>query len=236
MANDYFKFKQFTIFQDRCAMKVTTVACIQGAWLPKFSPIKILDIGSGTGLLTLMAAQEYNSNIDAIEIEDDAYGQLHENITQSPWNHRIKCYHTDIRLFAANVSNCYDFIICNPPFYENQLLSSDVKINHARHQTSLTIEALIEISIRLITKVGKISILLPPSETIKLKELCQKKPLFHAAQLVILDKEKKEPKAIVTILSKNQSKFISDKLIIKNNDGAYSSVFQSLLNPYYLYL
>ncbi|MCK5367363.1 MAG: methyltransferase [Cyclobacteriaceae bacterium] len=84
MANDFFKFKQFTIRQDRCAMKVTTLACIQGAWLPDITPKNILDIGAGTGLLSLMAAQKYEGKIDAVEIEQDAFSQLKENSLQSP--------------------------------------------------------------------------------------------------------------------------------------------------------
>lgn len=217
-------------------MKVTTVACIQGAWLPKFSPDRILDIGAGTGLLSLMAAQEYNSEIDAVEIEGDAYDQLKENITQSPWKGRIKCYHEDIRKFVMYAGKCYDFIICNPPFYEGQLQSSNIKINQARHETSLTIKELIGIAAQLLTKSGKISLLLPLSETAKLTELCKEKSLFQSAQLAISDTEKKESKAIVTILSKSRSKSVSNKMIIKNDDGGYSLEFQSLLKAYYLYI
>ena len=236
MANDYFKFKQFTIYQDRCAMKVTTVACIQGAWLPHFSPSKILDIGAGTGILSLMAAQEYHGEIDAVEIEHEAFDQLKENIIQSPWNDRIKCYHDNIKNFAKHNSKRYDLIISNPPFYKNQLKSPNDKINHARHETGLSIKTLIDISTRLINEPGKISILLPPNETIKLVEFCKRKPLFLSDQLVISDSPKKEPKAIVTILSNKPSKSIIKKLIIKNENGLYSPEFNSLLEAYYLNL
>jgi len=217
-------------------MKVTTLACIQGAWLPDFMPINILDIGAGTGLLSLMAAQKYDCKIDAVEIEQDTFSQLKENSAQSPWNSRIKCHHTDVINFAKNINNKYDLIISNPPFYKNQLKSSNDKINHARHETGLSNEDLIDVSSRLISESGKISILLPPAETKKLAEACQRKFLFFSDQLLIKDSEKKEPKAIVTILSKKPSKLISKKMIIKNDNGAYSSNFISLLEPYYLYL
>ena len=217
-------------------MKVTTVACIQGAWLPKFSPKDILDIGAGTGLLSLMAAQKYHGEIDAIEIEHDAFDQLKENITQSPWNNRIKCYHDDIKDFAKHNSKKYDLIISNPPFYEKQLKSPIDQINHARHEAGLTIEELIDISNRLLYEPGKISILFPPAETIKLTKLCKLNSLFLSNQLVISDSEKKEAKAIVTILSKKPTNPIIKKLIIKNENGMYSSQFNSLLEAYYLNL
>lgn len=216
-------------------MKVTTVACIQGAWLPHFSPNKILDIGAGTGLLSLMAAQQYNSEIDAIEIEQEAFDQLKENINQSPWKDRIKCYHDDIKDIDKHTSKRYDLIISNPPFYEKQLKSSNNQINYARHETGLTINELIDISTRLINESGKVSILLPPAETTILTKICKHKSLFLSDQLVISDSKKKEPNAIVTILSKKTSKLTIKNLTIKKGNRTYSSEFISLLDAYYLY-
>lgn len=236
MANNFFKFKQFTIHQDRCAMKVTTIACIQGAWLPDFTPKHTLDIGAGTGLLSLMAAQKYPGEIDSVEIEHDAFDQLKENILQSPWSNRINCLHSDIKKFAKYSGKKYDFIISNPPFYEKQLKSANDKINHARHEAGLTITELIEICAHLTDESGKISILLPPTETKKLSELCVGKSLFLSHQLVISDSENKPPGAIITILSKKQSTLTVHNLAIKKDSGSYSSEFISLLEAYYLSL
>lgn len=236
MANDFFKFKQFTIHQDRCAMKVTTMACIQGAWLPDFKPKYILDIGAGTGLLSLMAAQKYNCEIDSVEIEYDAFDQLKENINYSPWHKRINCFHNDIKNFAKHSRKKYDFIISNPPFYEKQLKSANEKINHARHEAGLTINELIDICAHLLHESGKISILLPPIETKKLAKHCAGKSLSPTHQMVISDSEKKEPRAIVTILSKKQSATLVNKLVIKKDNGSYTSEFISLLEAYYLTL
>ena len=217
-------------------MKVTTLACIQGAWLPHLMPKNILDIGAGSGLLSLMAAQQYNCPIDAVEIERDAFTQLKENVAQSIWKSRITCHHEDIKNFAKHTSKRYDLIISNPPFYSKQLKSSNDKINHARHDTGLTNEELVDISDRLLNDSGNISILLPPAETAKLPRLCQQKSLFHSSQLLVSDSDGKEPKAIVTILSKKSSKTIIQKLAIKYENGQYSQDFISLLDPYYLYL
>lgn len=217
-------------------MKVTTMACIQGAWLPDFTPNNMLDIGAGTGLLSLMAAQKYSGDIDSVEIEHDAFGQLKENVTLSLWKKRINCFHNDIKNFAKHSDKKYEFIISNPPFYEKQLKSANEKINHARHEAGLTINELIDICTRLIHKSGKISILLPPIETNKLAQHCAGNSLFANHQLVISDSEQKEPRAIVSILSKKQSTAIIDKLVIKKENGAYTSEFISLLEPYYLTL
>ena len=140
MANTYFQFRQFIIHQDRCAMKVTTDACLFGAWVAnqikntgsEFSTA--LDIGTGTGLLSLMVSQKNDLKIDTIEIEDDAFEQLKENIADSPWKDRINLFHNDVRNFIFNQQ--YDVIFSNPPFYENELKSDDAKRNLALHGTN----------------------------------------------------------------------------------------------------
>lgn len=236
MANNYFKFKQFTVHQDRCAMKVTTIACIQGAWLPNFSPKEILDIGSGTGLLSLMVAQKYSGNIDAVEIEPDAYGQLRENIFQNPWSERINCHHTDIKYFSREAQKKYDFIISNPPFYTEQLQSPDRKINHARHEKGLKIHELAQVVDHLLCVDGMASIMLPQEETLEFINLATEVSLFPSAQLRIADTEMKSTRAVITIFSRKRIEMKTKELHIKNVGGDYSQAFVSLLKAYYLYL
>ncbi len=217
-------------------MKVTTIACIQGAWLPGFSPKEILDIGSGTGLLSLMAAQQYSGGIDAVEIELAAYGQLKENIAQSPWSSRIRCHHTDIKDFASESKKKYDFIISNPPFYTNQLQSIDPKINHARHEKGLKIHELVQVVARLLHIDGLASVLLPPEETNRLIDLAAGSSLFPTAQLFISDSEMKPAHAVVTLLSGKKANRETENLCIKTPENTYSPAFISLLRAYYLYL
>jgi tRNA1Val (adenine37-N6)-methyltransferase len=121
VANNYFQFKQFTIHQDRCAMKVTTDGCLFGAWIAKqvdgnkLAVDNILDIGTGTGLLSLMIAQQSPAKIDAIEIDKETYEQAKENVAASPWAERINIIHGDAKQLPA--SQQYDVIVSNPPFY-----------------------------------------------------------------------------------------------------------------------
>src|SRR5688500_11779251 len=122
MANQYFQFKQFSIQQDRCAMKVSTDACIQGAWTPIADNVKdVLDIGAGTGLLSLMLAQRnYDIRIDAVELDVEAAQQAKENVASSPWKDRVEVIQADVT--QHSFTKLYDMVICNPPFFNNSLL------------------------------------------------------------------------------------------------------------------
>lgn len=217
-------------------MKVTTVACIQGAWLPQGTFKNILDIGAGTGLLSLFAAQQKEGHIDAIEIEADAFEQLQENIAQSPWKAKIRGHHMDIRNFEKDTNKKYDLIISNPPFFEKQLKSSNDRINHARHEVGLSLETLVNCCNTLLADAGIVSIILPPEETSRLIQLCATRSLYPSSQLVISDTEHKKPNAIVTLLSREQCKPQLEKLVIKTKHRDYSKDFISLLEAYYLYL
>ena len=217
-------------------MKVTTLACIQGAWLPPLQPVNVVDIGAGTGLLSHMVAQRYNCSIDSVELEDDAFTQLVENTIQNPWNTKINCIHENIMDFANRNSKQYDFIISNPPFFQNQFQSPNTKVNHARHDSGLKLEELIMICSNLLNESGKISILLPPDETKSLIAQGIQYSLFPSNQLVIYNSVKKPPKAIVTILSRISTIPVVDKLIIKQENGDYTPHFINLLKDYYLNL
>lgn len=236
MSNDFFRFKQFSINQDRCAMKVTTLGCIQGSWIPELQIKNVLDIGAGTGLLSLMVAQKYDCHIDSVEIEPGAFSQLQDNVSESRWSQNISCHHKDIKNYGKYHQKRYDLIISNPPFFAGKQKSPDSKINLARHDEGITIEAIIELSARLLSATGKISILLPPFETEALKRTSAQFLLSITDQLHIFDSEQKPEKATVSILSKKRTNLRSTKLIIKKNESEYSEEFIALLKDYYLNL
>ncbi|MEP6682604.1 MAG: methyltransferase, partial [Parafilimonas sp.] len=190
MPNDYFQFKQFLIKQDKCAMKVCTDACLFGAFAATRLPLtvnRILDIGSGTGLLSLMLAQILiDANIDAVEIDEAAAKQAKENFDASLWKERLNIYNESIQQFANSPirKSNYDVIISNPPFYESDLKSDDDKRNLALHSSDLRLEELISITYKLLNNNGSFFVLLPYHRTTYFLELSECKFFVREKVLV----------------------------------------------------
>ena len=164
--NKPFEFKNFTVHQDQCAMKIGTDGVLLGAWAPIHrNPFSILDIGSGTGILALMLAQRTEAQvIEAIEIDDSAYEQCVVNFEQSPWNDRLFCFHASIQEFVAEMDDQYDLIVCNPPFYQEHYKSNDDQRDLARFQDAMPFEHLLYSVSQLLTKDGLFSVIVPESE------------------------------------------------------------------------
>ncbi|HET6994392.1 MAG TPA: methyltransferase [Chitinophagaceae bacterium] len=240
MANSYFQFKQFTIHQDHCAMKVTTDACLFGAWaaeevqrqLPDVK--RVLDIGTGTGLLSLMLAQKTNVPVDAVEIDPDAFEQAKENISASPWRDKVTVYEADAAQFEF--ASKYDIIISNPPFYENELKSGDAKKNLAHHE-GLSLQQLLKLITENLSPGGSFFLLLP----YKRDEEAEK--MINAGGLSIIQK----------IFVRQSVRHDSFRIMIKGGHGGdnkkstteisiwdeqhqYTPEFLALLRDYYLYL
>src|SRR5690606_40950735 len=144
-SNKPFRFKEFEVYQDRCAMKIGTAAVLLGSWVDVTSnPFSVLDIGAGTGVLALMMAQRTSAEIiDAMEIEPDAYEQCVDNFERSPWNDRLFCYHADFTEFTNEIDDQYELIISNPPFFTESTASTDLKRDQARRSVSLPFEDLL---------------------------------------------------------------------------------------------
>ncbi len=192
MANDYFQFKQFLVKQDKCAMKVCTDACLFGAWAGeqiKNSKLKIknvLDVGTGTGLLSLMLAQKNSEAfIDAFEIDEAAAEQAKENFEVSAFSERLFIYNDPIKQFAKTTNKKYDVIICNPPFYENDLKSENRKRNLALHSDALNLEELVSVIHLLIADEGSFFVLLPFHRTKYFEDLLVKYKLFILEKVLI---------------------------------------------------
>ena len=191
MPNNYFQFKQFLIQQDKCAMKVCTDACLFGACLPNLLRWKskntvALDIGTGTGLLALMFAQKnLHAIIDAVEIDEAAAKQAKENFDNSPWKERLNVYNNSIQQFANSTQKKYEVIICNPPFYENDLKSENQKRNLALHSDALFLEELISVVDLLLTDNGSFFVLLPFHRTKYFEALLLKNKL-HVKEKVFI--------------------------------------------------
>ncbi len=237
MANQYFQFKQFTIQQEHCAMKVSTDACIQGAWTPIGDNVqRVLDIGTGTGLLSLMLVQRNEQvHIDAIELDEQAAVQATENIKHAPWSERINLVQADARNYEPG--RHYDMVICNPPFFNNSLLGDTDSRNTARHTLTLSYNDLLTVLDKVLMKEGYASILLPVAEHEEWEKLLNKNNWYISHRLLIQPKESGMPNRVVSLCSRNKlDDTIEEKLVIYSGLNEYTPEATELLKPFYLKL
>ncbi|PKP13134.1 MAG: tRNA (adenine-N(6)-)-methyltransferase [Bacteroidetes bacterium HGW-Bacteroidetes-3] len=175
-----FQFKQFSIQQDKTAMKVGTDGVLLGAWANlDFNPSRMLDIGAGTGLIALMMAQRSDAEIiDAIELNDAAYEQTVENFENSDWGDRLFCYHASLAEFTDEIEDKYDFIISNPPFYTSTYKELSKERAMARHAESLTYNDLLESTSKLLSENGNCAFIIPFEEAENFIKIAEKNKLY----------------------------------------------------------
>lgn len=231
MPNNYFQFKQFKILQAQTAMKVSTDACILGALATKDKPGKILDIGTGTGLLALMLAQRYSSDVVAVESDATSYTEAKINVCNSPWSNRITLYYQRIQDFAKKHHQDFDLIVCNPPFYSPSPFSND----QSKHSSSLPFSDLLKVFLQLLTASGSAFLLLPEYEMTCFNRMVAHTKLTVKAQLIIKNRKNSKKSKIITEFSFGKNSSCNKELIIKNDD-AYSQDFIDLMKDYYLFL
>lgn len=236
--NTWFQFKQFTIHQEKSAMKVCTDACLLGAWVAKKIEEKkikadnILDIGCGTGLLSLMIAQKSTAQIDAVEIDKDAFDQAKGNIALSAWKEKINIYHNSVTNFTS--AKKYELIICNPPFYENQLKSKNDIRNKALHATSLSFLELANALKNNITKKGFAAALLPYAFVKNFEEILFSQQLFIVDKLNVAHSTLHPFFRSMLLISTIKEDLSEYSLSIKKSEKEYSTEFIELLKDYYL--
>lgn len=244
MPNSFFQFKQFTIHQDRCAMKVTTDACLFGAWVAeeinneKLIINNCLDIGTGTGLLALMLAQKnQQALITGIEIEKDAAIQAKENSNDSPWKDRIDVIEGDVKDYRFPEK--LDLIISNPPFYENEIRSVADSKNIAHHSQRLTLKELLVTIKDNLTTAGSFFLLLPYKRNEEIKNLFRDQQLhidemLFVRQSVHHDYFRIMIKGSLSREENGETEF--NEMSIWNEEQQYTDEFVRLLKDYYLYL
>ncbi|MEO8820177.1 MAG: methyltransferase [Ginsengibacter sp.] len=219
-------------------MKVCTDSCLFGAWIAEkierkeIDPKRILDIGTGTGLLSLMIAQKTSAKTDAIEIDENSFQQTKENFMESQWNQNLQVFHGDIKNWI--LPEKYDLIISNPPFYENDLRSSNQNKNKAKHHDTLTLKELI-LSIKInLTNDGNFGVLLPFHRIQFFTNLAIQNDFFISDELLVKQTPNHPFFRGILFFGKQKKSFTSKELIIKNNEGNYTEEFNYLLKDYYL--
>jgi tRNA1Val (adenine37-N6)-methyltransferase len=235
VANSYFEFKKFTIHQDRCAFKVTTDACVLGAYVHELNPDSICDIGTGTGIIALMLAQKFpGSKIDAIEIDTSSAIQARENVDASPWSERIMVINQSIQDFSTRTKKKFMLIVCNPPYYEDHLRSKDNQKNLTKHNYTISIKELANSINILLKDQGVFYTIMPAFSFCKLREELERFNIRLFDKLGIHSKMEKPLYRYIGGFCRKTVHLKEDTLIIYNKNGKYSESFKKLLKDYYL--
>lgn len=231
-----FQFKQFSVDDSNCAMKIGTDGCLLGAWTDVSNVSSILDIGTGSGIVALMLVQRNtNALVDAVEIDKEAFLQSRNNFLNSPWKNNFTPIHSAIQDYVKNCNKKYDLIVSCPPYFVNSMKSTDQKRKLARHTDSLQFEELIAIAKRLLSLDGKFSVIIP----FHLAELFKEKSLiegFYITKSTLVNpREKGNPMRILFQLENKKKECLIDFIAIQEEKGnQYTPEYVELTKEFYI--
>jgi tRNA1Val (adenine37-N6)-methyltransferase len=234
-----FQFKEFTIHQDKTAMKVGTDGVLLGAWCSVESyPDTILDVGSGTGLIGLMMAQRCDAmTIDAVELDQNAFEQTIQNFETSDWGDRLYCYHSSFQEFAKEMieeEEAYDLIVSNPPFYTDEFETQDEARNKARFTTSLSFKDLIDNASKLLSSLGRFAIIIPIKEKQEVVSLALEKQLYLHRACHVKGTSDSEIKRCLLEFSFEKKIIKEEELVIEISRHNYTEEYKELTRDFYL--
>ncbi len=231
-----FKFKQFTIHQDRCAMKIGTDGVLLGAWVPiNDSVTSILDIGTGTGIIALMAAQRSEAKtIDALEIDAEAYEQAVDNFEASSWGDRLFCYHASFQEFAEEIDDQYELLLSNPPFYTEDYKTSDAKRDMARFEDALPFDHLLTGASRLLSENGLFAVIIPCREEELMLDIAAQVALFPQKITRVKGTPTSEAKRSMLLFGFQEKEVETNELIIESSRHQYTDAYIDLTKDFYL--
>ncbi len=236
MSNTWFRFKKFMINQDKAAMKVGVDGVLLGAVSCFKDAETILDIGAGTGLLSLMAAQKSKAKITALEIEKGAYVQCVENVILNGQTERIKSLNMSFQDYRKAEKQKFDFIICNPPFFEKSFKSVNLKRNTARHSNTLSKKDLVEGVVELLNPRGIFSLILPSEFEKSFEKLCHRNNLYCIYKMYIYPKPDKTHNRIIFEFSFEKKAIKQEKIIIRDkHTNQYTGDYKKLTKDFYLH-
>jgi tRNA1Val (adenine37-N6)-methyltransferase len=216
-------------------MKVGTDSVLLGAWCPiENNPFSVFDIGAGTGILSLMIAQRSNAEqIDALEIDEDAYEQCVENFENSPWGDRLFCFHAGLDEFVKEPEDEYDLIISNPPFYAEDYKSENEQRDLARFQDALPFENLIEAADLLLSENGIFAVIIPYKEEEKFINLCAEVELYPVKVTRVKGTPITEIKRSLLAFKRNECNLSAGELIVEINRHEYTDDYINLTKDFY---
>ena len=233
--NTFFQFKQFTIIQEKSAMKVGTDGVLLGAWADVSGAETILDIGTGTGLIALMAAQRSHARIVGVEIEPDAFIEASRNVSMSPWKDRIQVINSSFQEFSQKTDLHFDLIIANPPFFENDKCSPDLLKSTAKHAVALTFDDLLHGIGSILSPDGRFCVILPVTRAIRFRKLASLEKLYlNRLTGVKANPEKNPHRWLMEFSFRMVRPQISELIIEENTPGKYTSQYIDLKRDFYI--
>ena len=231
-----FQFKQFTIQQDRCAMKIGTDGVLLGAWVPIDDTVNaILDIGTGTGVIALMMAQRSQAQIvDALEIDADAYEQAVENFEASSWGDRLFCYHASFQEFVQEIDEQYDLLISNPPFFAEDYKTDSDQRDLARFQDALPFDHLLIGASKLLSESGRLAIIVPFQEEEKVIRIAEQVGLFVQKNTRVKGAPSTKIKRSLLVFTRDRKEVEVEELVIEKSRHLYTDKYVDLVKDFYL--
>lgn len=233
MGNSWFQFQLFRVHQDRCAMKISTDAVLLGALAEANSPNHILDIGTGTGVISLILAQRFpEALITGVEIDSDAAEQAAENFLESPFSDRLQVKNIRFQDFSEN--QLFDLIVSNPPYFPDHLKSQDSKRNQALHTDALSFEELLQKAFKLLKVDGQLWVILPPRQMSDFSELARGFGLLPKKRVQVKDTASKPVIREIVGFSFGTDSADIKGIYLKNEDGSFSGAYSSLISGFLL--
>lgn len=233
MAEGYFRFKQFTVWHDRCAMKVGTDGVLLGAWAAAENVHRVLDVGCGSGLIALMLAQRFtHAAVVAVEIDGNAALQARENVSSSPWESRIEVVQSDFRAYTSE--RLFDLIVSNPPYFVDSLLPPSKDRSLARHATGLNYEVLFSHGRELLAEDGRFCVILPAELESLAVDAAFRHGLHADRKLCVYTKQGKPLRRVLLSFSTSIEPCTTEILCLMNADGSYSEAYKTLTGDFYI--
>lgn len=234
MASDFFQFKQFKVYHNQCGMKVGTDAVLIGSWCATDNIDSVLDVGTGSGIISLMIAQRSHADILAIDVDIHASIQAKSNFSISPWHDRLSVLHADFSDYVAQTTEKYDLIVSNPPYFTNGVLAPCKKRSVARHADSLSYQQLFEGVVQILNDKGRFALILPVDAETEIEELARKADLYLIRKCRVFPKPDGVVKRLMWEFSKTESDIKEESLVIELDRHVYSSDYINLTKDFYL--
>lgn len=237
MSSQEFVFKQFKVHQDKCAMKVGTDAVLLGAWVNASGAKTILDIGTGTGIISLMLAQksDYDALIDAIDIDKNAYLQAQENFSECKWKDRIQIHHTSLQQYVVNSKRKYDLIVSNPPYFVDSSKALEESRTYARHTDQLSFSDLLEGVLNLLSHTGRFYMILPTKESQLFREMAEEQKLYVTRLTRVITRTDRPEKRLLMAFEFIQKTIEENSIVIEQDERhSYTDQYKELTKDYYI--